>query len=32
MTPARRALYFLVGFAAICTVLSLVYDWAARGS
>jgi hypothetical protein len=30
MTPARRALYFLVGFAAICTVLSLAYDWAAR--
>ena len=30
MTPARRAFYFLVGFAAICTALSLVYDWAAR--
>ena len=30
MTPSRRALYFLVLFAAICTVLSFVFDWAAR--
>ena len=30
MTPARRAFYFLVTFAAICTALSIVFDWAAR--
>ena len=30
MTPARRALYFLVTFVAICTALSIVFDWAAR--
>ena len=30
MTPARRAFYFLVGFAAICTALSFLFDWAAR--
>jgi hypothetical protein len=29
-TPTRRALYFLVGLAAICAVLSLVFDVAAR--